>query len=564
MCELHKKLFTNAKKYDRIKIWCVRNSSLGRTIFYIGSNENENALRSYVGKDNKIHYLSDKNAQISDELWQKVKKHYADQKVEVSRLELMLDEASAYYAEEILGTDTALDLLLGKKKTLKEKILSFFKGAIKKYSGDEVLSKEARKFYRSFKKMFDAFAEKNQSVEANNQLAEAKNQLAEVKDQIKEAKDQLAETGLARDKTDGRRYSYEGKASDGKSIYKSNFPKGTPKKAKSERILKYITNVWSKEPISLVISNGETSRTIKAKFDPTIDETQNTPTDASKIAGGNRHGNGTEKRVTLDLADDYYQIVQESKYNYSKEETGKDNPAHEGVKLWHYFVDDIYFIEQENSGLVPYRVTINVKEKDNGDFVYSFNAEKAEESSTQQTLHAAVNTRKGANGELFIDSIPDLSEKSNPSDENSSKKSENPNIRRSIDEDITESPTIGNVAKSRFDEPKLKMKEKIKVGFTSAKDKLYIETVDELYGVEKYLKKFGGRKDAEAFVQQVRASETIAQTMIGNVQYDVMSGDGTKLGEGISKIFKPYKMRGIENQFNDYLLHQRDMLSSAL
>ena len=82
--------------------------------------------------------------------------------------------------------------------------------------------------------------------------------------------------------------------------------------------------------------------------------------------------------------------------------------------------------------------------------MYSFNAEKAEESSTQQTLHAAVNTRKGANGELFIDSIPDLSEKSNHSDENSSKKSESPNIRRSIDEEAFTSPTIGNLAKSKF------------------------------------------------------------------------------------------------------------------
>ena len=32
------------------------------------------------------------------------------------------------------------------------KILSFFKGAIKDYAGDEGLTREARKFYRSFKK----------------------------------------------------------------------------------------------------------------------------------------------------------------------------------------------------------------------------------------------------------------------------------------------------------------------------------------------------------------------------------------------------------------------------
>lgn len=44
--------------------------------------------------------------------------------------------------------------------------------------------------------------------------------------------------------------------------------------------------------------------------------------------------------------------------------------------------------------------------------------------------------------------------------------------------------------------------------------------------------------------------------MIGLSQYDIMSGDGTRLGDGISKIFKPYKIRKIEDQFNDYLLHQ--------
>ena len=206
--------------------------------------------------------------------------------------------------------------------------------------------------------------------------------------------------------------SLVGVAEDGKKIYEGNFPKGTPKAAKSERILDYIRNVWSKEPISLVISNGETSRTIQAQFDPTIDETQNTPTDASKLAGGNRHGTSSEQRVTLDLADDYYEIASDAKYNYSKEETGKEIGTHNGVNMWHYFVNDIYFAEYGDSEhYEPYTVTINVKEKDNGEFVYSFNAEK--EPSTRRTLHADVNTRKGANGELFLDnSISQNSEKS--------------------------------------------------------------------------------------------------------------------------------------------------------
>ena len=201
----------------------------------------------------------------------------------------------------------------------------------------------------------------------------------------------------------GVKYSFAGYAEDGRGIYISNFPANTPKPVKSARIIDLIQQVWSKKPIPLMISNGETSRVIYAQYDPTVDNNQNTPTDASKIAGGNRHGNATEKRVTLNLADDYYRITQEARYNYSKEETGKSLETHKDVKMWHYFLNDIYYSEQGDTELHPYTVTINVKEKANGQYVYSYNAEK--ESSTQRTLHAAVNTRKGANGELFLDDI---------------------------------------------------------------------------------------------------------------------------------------------------------------
>lgn len=73
------------------------------------------------------------------------------------------------------------------------------------------------------------------------------------------------------------------------------------------------------------------------------------------------------------------------------------------------------------------------------------------------------------------------------------------------------SETIENVAKSRFTEPDVKLRDKIKAKFVSTKDKLYIDTVDEPYGVEKHLKKYGGRNDAEVFVQQVRAAETMIE-----------------------------------------------------
>ena len=217
------------------------------------------------------------------------------------------------------------------------------------------------------------------------------------------------ETGTKKptDEDGEARYSFMGYAEDGKGIYESNFPKGTPKKAKGERILKYIQDVWSKKPITLRIKDGGETRYIEAQFDPTYSDDKNVRTDASKLMGGNRHGNATEQRVTLDLADDYYQIASESEYNYSKDETGKETDPHLGVKQWHYFVNDIYFAEQGSEELVPYRVSINIKEKNDGNFIYSFSAEKTKGTSTRRTLHAAVNdsndaTANGSSSKLSI------------------------------------------------------------------------------------------------------------------------------------------------------------------
>ena len=206
----------------------------------------------------------------------------------------------------------------------------------------------------------------------------------------------------------GRQYSFRGYSEDGRGIYESNFPKGTPKRAKGERILRYIQDVWSKKPITLRIEDQNGIRYIEARFDPEYDDKHGYQSDASKLMGGNRHGTSAEQRVTLDLADDYYQIASEATYNYSKPETGKTSLPHQDVRNWHYFVNDILFQEHGETELVPYRVTINVKEKENGNFVYSFSAEKQkEELNTQRTLHAAVTptVESESNAQLFDSSI---------------------------------------------------------------------------------------------------------------------------------------------------------------
>ena len=265
---------------------------------------------------------------------------------------------------------------------------------IEKHRTDRTLLEKLRDVVRDIVRKLKGADRDSNLTQEQKRLKDVENRLSETLDaSVKQAKKNAkAQKNTTQESGGEVKHSFKGYAPDGRGIYESNFPKGTPKSAKGQRILQYIQNVWSKKPISLVIHNADGStRTIQAQFDPSYDEKGRKRSDATKLMGGNRHGTAGEQRVTLDLADDYYQIASEATYNYSKTEEGKGTATHEGVKEWHYFINDILFQEYGETKTTPYRVTINVKERSDGSFVYSFNAEKQNERpSTRRTLHADV------------------------------------------------------------------------------------------------------------------------------------------------------------------------------
>lgn len=98
-------------------------------------------------------------------------------------------------------------------------------------------------------------------------------------------------------------------------------------------------------------------------------------TNANKLMGENIHGTSSEQRATLDQVNDY-QIATGSTYKYLKGEIGKETEKHKCVRVWHYFINDIYFAEYKAIKLHRIGVSINVKETVDGHFFYSFAAEK--------------------------------------------------------------------------------------------------------------------------------------------------------------------------------------------
>ena len=133
---------------------------------------------------------------------------------------------------------------------------------------------------------------------------------------------------------------------------------------------------------------------------------------------------------------------------------------------------------------------------------------------------------------------------------------ENPDIRYALPEDATYvSPTAGAVGKT-----KAEYKADFRDNVFTAKTRTYIDTVDELYGIETYLRKVGKMDKAavEALVQQARAARSQAQTMIGTAQYNVFSDKVERMGDGLLEILKPAQKWTEEKRiaFDDYLLHQ--------
>ena len=98
---------------------------------------------------------------VSDEVRQNIVQNYASVAADGSRTELVMDETNARYAEDVLSNKHTLERLVAAEPTLKERILSFFKGASTDYADTPKLSHAAKKYYSTYKKLFNSFAEGN-------------------------------------------------------------------------------------------------------------------------------------------------------------------------------------------------------------------------------------------------------------------------------------------------------------------------------------------------------------------------------------------------------------------
>lgn len=170
------------------------------------------------------------------------------------------------------------------------------------------------------------------------------------------------------------KYSMVGYGSNGLKTYKSDFSSDMTATEKQEYLYSLIKSVWSKKPLQLTILQDGKERSISARFDGE----SNGQEFAGKMAFGNRRGTRTERLISLNLADDIWEIASESTYDASKGGI-KETLAHDGSERWHYFVNAINYVDkQQPSRNGVYDFNLDVMEREDGNFVYTFALKKEE------------------------------------------------------------------------------------------------------------------------------------------------------------------------------------------
>ena len=452
---------------------------------------------------------------MDDERAEQIKTSYEEAgRTDVAEL---AEEIAVHHAEDVLGNRENLERLLRDEPTIGEKILSFFGLAKTEYAGNPRLTRAAGRLYRHFEAALGAFSEANRGNLAADPLTRINSKNMQVS-------------------ADGRRDAIVA-LEDGKVYVEASrrIITGTTKSEQRKQITDFFSRLLKNKPsIDIHTIEGDVLTISK-------DETAQKARDDHKTVAGKRvEMSADEFLVKLHVESHIDEITEISK------KRGKGKADDKG----HSFVDNgftyrtAYFKDFDGQ---YYEVTLSIGHK--GTVATVYNVGKIEEGVSPTAKIIAV-----AESQLLLEtpsdtSISDSSEKINPSGE------KNSSNRAALPSEPYTSATSEHVGKER---PRYEPSRKER--FFTMKDRAYIETVDEMYGAVKYLRKVGGLSKAEAEVaaQMARSTMNQAQAMIGSVQYNVFSEKPERMGDGLLEIYKPVKKWSAEkqNDFELFLLHR--------
>lgn len=533
-------------------------------------HELDHAIRKSLGKNGatRIYFEAIKN--VDQATRDKITKAYKKTAKPGESVAAIMDETNAYYAEQVLGNKYTLEKLVEAESSLKEKILSFFKGASEDYADVPKLSGAAKKYYRTYKKLFDEFSARNAE---NNAIEPFTNK-------------------------NGSNVNENGVSDNVRTINGNNMSVSDRQHAftnSNSGIAHDFLLQYDDELRSIIENRGDTiiddydklKSTVKNAFEnpdnkstaflgiidtTTLQKIKDNIPNLPKELEGKLFKEGKQYSIAITM-DSIRHMVDEKGLSETDIIDYIDKIA--DVIIDFDSVNFDYYIKGKNKtpGLLFKKsfsdgtiITFDLVSQNKRSllmqtlYMESSDYQKKKSAKALPMQNASGKTSKTQVGQTPTVIIPENQKNVKGIDENSSDKQfalplDVDNFVANGEEFAT--PTLSTVGKERMT---YKEKAFSKDWIFTKKTSAYIHAVDEMFGIQVYLEKVGGAKNAKASIQSVRSAPHQAQTMIGSVQYDIFKGNAKsakKAGEGLNEIFRPIEKQGekVTKQFNDYLLH---------
>ena len=167
-------------------------------------------------------------------------------------------------------------------------------------------------------------------------------------------------------------YDLVGKDVNGNEIYETS--EDTKKLPRKQRMRKFVD----------IMNNEYYGRTAKFTVDGETYYARFDQKDVNKNVYGDRRSDRKGYNAKIDVGADgnIFELVENAKYQDSRAESGKSTDAHKNVSEWDYF-DKTVIIDG-----TQYDVLINIRKKDNGEYVYSVQLrESKKEASSSSRAH---------------------------------------------------------------------------------------------------------------------------------------------------------------------------------
>lgn len=247
---------------------------------------------------------------------------------------------------------------------------------------DKTLFDKIREFLEKMGETIKALFEDNTYKEFAEDLSK---DLENIKQLRKKFAEVLADTGRMEEgegraeQTSEAKFSLTGKTEDGMEVYETS--EDIKKMPYAERMKLFVS----------LMENEYRGRTAKFSKNGKVYYARFANEDVKKNIWGDKQSDkeGWKAKINVGAEGNIFELVENADYTGSKEEAGKATKAHAGVMMWDYYVKRVQI-----NGKV-YDLLANVREKQDGEYVYSIGLKRNKKITPAPLLASADNRNNG-------------------------------------------------------------------------------------------------------------------------------------------------------------------------